>query len=142
MEKNELKLTIWMNLMASAMFIPLLFLNGEYLSVLNSARLVTMDFWVCLTVSSVLGFSLSWISAVQINVTSPVSHHISANCKAILQTILAVIYYKETKSTMWWLSVCMVVTGACAYAIRRLAALNFIWQTSAFIHLCDNMNFW
>ncbi|ESN91861.1 hypothetical protein HELRODRAFT_182038 [Helobdella robusta] len=75
---------------------------------------VTSSIFIALT-----GFLISWISAVQINVTSPVSHHISANCKAILQTIIAVSVYSESKSWLWWLSVCLVVTGACLYAVQR-----------------------
>src|SRR6218665_1518871 len=118
-ERNEIKLTLCTNAIAIVIFIPVVLLTGQFSAALSSGQLADHFFWVFLMVSGALGTMMAWISAVQINVTSPVTHHISANTKAILQTLIAVIYYHETKSGLWWVSVILVVIGACSYAIRR-----------------------
>lgn len=118
-ERNEIKLTLCTNAIAIVIFIPVVLLTGQLSAALSSGQLADQYFWVFLLVSGALGTMMAWISAVQINVTSPVTHHISANTKAILQTLIAVVYYHETKSGLWWVSVVLVVIGACSYAIRR-----------------------
>lgn len=118
-DRDELRLTLCTNVVAVVFFVPVVLLTGQLSDAIASGQLVDVFFWTCLFLSGILGTLMAWISAVQINVTSPVTHHISSNTKAILQTIIAVVYYGETKSGLWWLSVLLVVTGACSYAIRR-----------------------
>lgn len=118
-DRNEVKLTLCTNAIAIVVFIPVVLLTGQFSSAISSGHLSNVYFWVFLSVSGILGTLMAWISAVQINVTSPVTHHISANTKAILQTLIAVVYYHEVKSSLWWMSVFLVVIGACSYAIRR-----------------------
>lgn len=118
-DRNEVKLTMCTNAIAIVIFIPVVLFTGQFSSAIYSGQLFDVYFWAFLLVSGILGTLMAWISAVQINVTSPVTHHISANSKAILQTLIAVVYYQETKSMLWWISVILVVVGACTYAIRR-----------------------
>ena len=118
-DHDELKLTLATNIIAMFAFIPVVLVTGQFVAAVTSPQMFDLYFWVCLFFTGALGTLMSWISAVQINVTSPVTHHISANSKAILQTIIAVVYYHETKTLLWWISVLFVVVGACAYAIRR-----------------------
>lgn len=95
-------------------------LTGQLSAAIAAPELIDPFFWVFLLVTGVLGCLMAWVSAMQINVTSPVSHHISSNSKAVAQTIIAVIWYHETKRTLWWISVLMVVCGALSYAIVRM----------------------
>ena len=108
------------NIIASVAFIPVVLITGQLASAIHSPELVDPFFWLFLLVTGVLGCLMAWVSAMQINVTSPVTHHISSNSKAVAQTIIAVIYYHETKRTLWWISVLMVVTGALSYAMVRM----------------------
>lgn len=118
--KDELKLTLAANIIASFAFIPVVVMTGQLTSAIHAPELVDPLFWLFLLVTGVLGCLMAWVSAMQINVTSPVTHHISSNSKAVAQTIIAVIYYHETKRTLWWISVLMVVCGALAYAVVRM----------------------
>jgi len=95
--------------------------TGQLSAALASAELEDPFFWLFLLVTGVLGCLMAWISAMQINVTSPVTHHISSNSKAVAQTIIAVVWYHETKQTLWWISVMMVVCGALLYAVIRMS---------------------
>jgi len=108
------------NIIASVAFIPVVVLTGQLSLAIAAPELLDPFFWMFLLVTGVLGCMMAWVSAMQINVTSPVTHHISSNSKAVAQTIIAVVWYRETKRTLWWISVMMVVCGALSYAIVRM----------------------
>lgn len=54
-----------------------------------------------------------------IKVTSPLSHNVSGTAKAYAQTLIAVFYYNEIKSMLWWLSNLLVLIGAALYSQVR-----------------------
>jgi len=116
----QLKLTLVVNIIASVGFIPVVVLTGQLSSAIAAPELRDSWFWLFLLVTGVLGCLMAWVSAAQINVTSPVTHHISSNSKAVAQTIIAVLWYHESKQTLWWISVLMVVCGALTYAVVRI----------------------
>ena len=120
----QLKLTLVANIIASVAFIPVVVFTGQLASAIAAPELVDPFFWVFMLVTGVLGCLMTWVSAMQINVTSPVTHHISSNSKAVAQTIIAVMWYRETKRTLWWISVFMVVCGALSYAVVRMREEN------------------
>jgi len=105
---------------ASIAFIPVIIFTGQLSSALQSKEIVDPFFWACLILTGILGCMMAWISAKQINVTSPVTHHISSNAKAVAQTLIAVVYYQESKTGLWWTSILMVVAGAMTYALVRM----------------------
>ena len=116
----QLKLTLAANIIASVAFLPVVVLTGQLWAAVHAPELADPLFWLFLLVTGVLGCLMAWVSAMQINVTSPVTHHISSNSKAVAQTIIAVLYYHETKRLLWWISVLMVVAGALSYAMVRM----------------------
>lgn len=137
-DKNELRLTLCTNIVASIGFIPVVLLTGQMSSAFNSKEIVDPFFWFCLLLTGVLGCLMAWISAKQINVTSPVTHHISANAKAVAQTLIAVVYFQETKTALWWVSILMVVIGALAYAVTRMREESHIPKTGSKVAVNGN----
>ena len=119
-ERDSVQLTLLNNLNAMLLFVPFLVGTGQINTVLQVPQFHTSLFWGCLVITGVLAFSIAWISAVQIDLTSPVTHHISANSKAVLQTVIAVVYSHDHKPILWWFSVLLVVAGALAYAVVRI----------------------
>ncbi|KAI0213039.1 GDP-fucose transporter 1, partial [Lamellibrachia satsuma] len=119
-DKDSVRLTLYNNANAFVLLAPIVLGTGQAQNVIALGLLASRPFVSLLVGSSLLGFLIGWISAVQINVTSPVTHHISANAKAVAQTLIAVVYYADIKPPLWWLSVFMVVGGALAYALVRL----------------------
>ena len=119
-DHDPVELAFLCNVNASLLFIPVLILSGQLRAVLSSDVLLDSTLWLFLVCTGVLGFMMAWISALQIDLTSPVTHHISANSKAVLQTIIAVIYYHHYKPILWWGSVFLVVGGALGYALLKM----------------------
>ena len=119
-DKDSVKLTLYNNLNASILFIPFVIGTGQLQEVLLSERFQDLYFWLFLIFTGALSFLIAWVSALQIDLTSPVTHHISANSKAVIQTLIAVITTGVFKSTLWWFSNCVVVGGALSYALVRL----------------------
>ena len=120
-DHDSVKLTLFNNINACVVFIPFVLLTGQLQNVVTDAVLLTdYVFWTFLVASGLLGFLIAWISAVQLDITSPVTHHISSNSKSVLQTIIAVAYYQDQKSLLWWCGILLVVIGAFAYAMVRI----------------------
>ena len=69
--------------------------------------------------SGLFGFLIQFSSVLQIKLTSPLTHNISGTVKSCVQTVIAVIYYNQMKSFLWWLSNLLVIVGSLAYTRLR-----------------------
>ena len=69
--------------------------------------------------SGLFGFLIQFSSVLQIKLTSPLTHNISGTVKSCLQTVIAVIYFNQTKSILWWLSNLLVIFGSLLYTRLR-----------------------
>ena len=120
-DRDSVQLTLINNLNACFFFLPFVAGTGQFATIARNSEFATLQFWAFLIATGGLAFAISWISAVQIDLTSPVTHHISANSKAVVQTLIAVVWNSEHKSLLWWVSVALVVGGATAYALIRIS---------------------
>lgn len=118
-DDNIWKLTLYNNFNASILFIPFIFLFDEHYEIINFIQLTSSFFWFAMIISGILGFSMSYVTGLQIQVTSALTHNISGTAKAYAQTLLAVIYYNEVKTFLWWISNCFVLIGAALYTHVR-----------------------
>ncbi|XP_077983966.1 GDP-fucose transporter 1-like [Glandiceps talaboti] len=109
------KLQYYNNINACILFIPLLLITGEFQVLFSFEKITDTGFWTIMTVSGLIGFSIGYVTGLQIQVTSPLTHNISGTAKACAQTIIAVCYYSEVKTVLWWLSNMMVLFGSGAY---------------------------
>uniref|UniRef100_A0A8C8Z319 Uncharacterized protein n=1 Tax=Prolemur simus TaxID=1328070 RepID=A0A8C8Z319_PROSS len=80
------------------------------------AQLGSAHFWGMMTLGSLFGFAISYVTALQIKFTSSQTHNMLGTAKACTQMLLAVLYYEETKSFLWWRSNMIVLGGSSAYA--------------------------
>ena len=119
-DHNSTQLTLYNNINASIVLFPIVLFTGQIQGVMHSSHMTNPLFWGFLLATGVLGFAIAWISAIQIDVTSPITHHISANSKSIVQTLIAVIYYHTVRPVAWWCSVVLVALGATVYAVVRI----------------------
>lgn len=90
--------------------------NGEIGRIIQYNSLFEAWFWLALTIGGICGFSIGFVTALQIKVTSPLTHNISGTAKACAQTIIATNWYHENRSTLWWLSNFVVLFGSSLYA--------------------------
>lgn len=90
-------------------------LNGEIGRIINYAHLFELWFWLALIVGGICGFSIGFVTTLQIKVTSPLTHNISGTAKACAQTVLATIWFNEEKTWLWWTSNYIVLMGSSLY---------------------------
>nr|XP_060620087.1 GDP-fucose transporter 1 [Anolis sagrei ordinatus] len=109
------RLTFYNNLNACVLFLPLILLSNDYYTIYYFDKLGSSTFWGMMTLSGVFGFAIGYVTGLQIKFTSPLTHNVSGTAKACAQTVLAVCYYEETKSFLWWTSNMMVLGGSFAY---------------------------
>lgn len=114
-DNNVWKLALYNNINATLLFIPLMIVFGEVSEIVHFKKLMDMHFWFLMSLSGVFGFAIGTITGLQIQFTSPLTHNISGTAKAAVQTVIACLYFKEVKSSLWWLSNVTVLGGSAAY---------------------------
>lgn len=114
-------LSYYNNVYSIVIFIPLMLINGEQTIVYNYDKLGHPFFWGAMTIGGLFGFAIGYFTALQIKVTSPLTHNVSGTAKACAQTVLATYWFNEEKSFLWWMSNIVVLTASAFYArIRQL----------------------
>jgi len=112
---NIWQLTMYNNVNACLIFIPLMLINNELHLLSLFDHFLEAKFWILMTLSGFFGFAMGYVTGLQIEVTSALTHNISGTAKAAAQTVLAVVYYNEYKPFLWWLSNSVVLIGSAAY---------------------------
>ncbi len=68
MNENIWQLSLYNNVNASFLFIPLMVLNGEVQNVLASDEIFSGWFWFTMLVGGVFGFAIGYVTGLQIQV--------------------------------------------------------------------------
>ncbi|ESO85183.1 hypothetical protein LOTGIDRAFT_221416 [Lottia gigantea] len=113
---SAVKIAYYNNVNSFIIFLPLVISTNQLSNVFHSTLIYDKYFWMCLGLSGVMSLTMGWVSALQIQYTSPVTHHISINAKSVAQTVIAIILYKESKSLVWWTGNLLVMSGILSYA--------------------------
>ncbi|VDN59039.1 unnamed protein product [Dracunculus medinensis] len=117
---NVIRLTMYNNVNAAIIFLPIMIFSEDFVKIFYFPQLTSLYFWLLMLISGVFGFMMSYVTAWQIQVTSPLTHNISATAKAAAQTVIAIIFWNEVKPILWWLSNCIVLIGSATYtAVKR-----------------------
>lgn len=109
-------LTFYNSINAIILFIPLMLITGEVSIVMSYNRLDDPAFWNIMFLSGLFGFAIGYVSGLQIKFTSPLTHNISGTAKACFQTVIAVVWFEDSKSFLWWFSNLLVIFASAAYA--------------------------
>ena len=115
-DQNIWTLTFYNNINACVLFIPFMLLNSELYSITHSEVIHSIAFWIEMLVAGIFGFAIGYVTGLQIQVTSPLTHNISGTAKAAAQTVLATQINNELKSGLWWTSNVVVLGGSMAYS--------------------------
>ena len=118
-EGNIWCVTYYNNINAVAIFIPLIILNGEIAELAAFPYLFSSKFWFAMSISGFFGFIMGFVAGLQVKHTSPVTHNISGVAKACCQTVIAVLYWSQVKTALWWLSTLLVLIGTGAYSVVK-----------------------
>lgn len=123
-DNNAWRLTLYNNLNASFLFLPLILFAREPTKVLLSPNVYTLKFWVLMTISGVFGVLISFAAAAQVKHTSPLTHNVSATAKAAAQTVIALMVYKNPINFWGKASVGIVLLGSMCYTLVRRAEMK------------------
>lgn len=123
-DNNPWKLTLYNNLNASLLFIPLIIGFGEPSVILASANLYKLKFWSMMTAGGVFGICISFAVAAQIKYTSPLTHNVSATAKAAAQTVLGLLVYRNPITAWGGASVAVILMGSLFYTLVRRAEMK------------------
>lgn len=123
-DNNPWKLTLYNNLNASLLFIPLIIGFGEPSIILASANIVKLKFWSMMTAGGVFGICISFAVAAQIKYTSPLTHNVSATAKAAAQTVLGLLVYKNPITVWGGASVAVILMGSLFYTLVRRSEMK------------------
>lgn len=123
-DNNPWKITLYNNVNASFLFLPLILFTGEIPLIMESELTRTMRFWVMLVLSGLLGVSISFATAAQIKYTSPLTHNVSATAKAAAQTVIALLVYRNPITPLGGLSVFIVLCASLMYTLIRRAEMK------------------
>lgn len=123
-DENVWKITLYNNINACVLFLPLMFLTGEVSKVIHFQQIASLNFWTAMTIAGIFGFAIGFVTGLQIKVTSPLTHNISGTAKACAQTVIATSYSHEQKSSLWWLSNAVVLIASAAYTYLKKKEMN------------------
>ena len=115
-EENIWQLSLYNCVNASfLLLLPLILINGEVQNVTSDEKYLLGLFWVKLFTSGMFGFAIGYVTILQIQVTSPLTHSVSGVAKAAAQTVLVTQYLAENRDVVWWLSNALVLCGSVGY---------------------------
>lgn len=114
------QLQFYNNLNAVLLFLPLMIISGEIPVLMAFQNLFSLKFMGMCAVAGICGFAIGFVTGLQVKVTSALTHNISGTAKACVQTIIAVGYFHEVKTFLWWFSNFVVLLASAAYTqVRR-----------------------
>lgn len=123
-DNNPWKITLYNNVNASFLFLPLILLSGEVTTIMVSDLTSSPYYWFLLFCSGLLGVSISFATAAQIKYTSPLTHNVSATAKSAAQTVIALMVYKNPITALGGLSVFIVLVASLMYTLVRRAEMK------------------
>ncbi|XP_068155729.1 GDP-fucose transporter 1 isoform X2 [Drosophila tropicalis] len=125
-------LSYYNNLYSTILFLPLIILNGELETIITYPHMWAAWFWAAMTLSGICGFAIGFVTALEIQVTSALTHNISGTAKACAQTVIATQYYRDVRSALWWTSNIVVLLASAAYTrVKQLEMLRHHQQRNA-----------
>ena len=121
--ENIWRLQFYNNLNAVVMLI-LLTLLMEWTQLSKFKHWVSLNFWCLMLAAGIFGIAIGYVTSLQIQVTSPLTHNVSGTAKACAQTILACLVFSESKGFWWWVSNAMVLGGSSGYTYVRMGEMK------------------
>lgn len=124
LDDEVLLLSYYVNVYATFIFIPLIIFTGEVSTLAHYENFWRLWFWCALLVGGLFGFSIGFVTTLQIKLTTPLTHNISGTAKACAQTVIATQWNHDSKTWLWWLSNFVVLFGSSLYARVKQLEMN------------------
>lgn len=137
-DNNIWRLQIYNNINAIGLLVPIMLLLGEVPILAHFQYWTRPYFWFIILTAGMLGIAIGYVTALQIQVTSPLTHNVSGTAKACAQTILACVVFSQSKQLLWWASNAMVLGGSSAYTYVRMLEMKANHQERKTLEIIDN----
>ncbi|XP_067929349.1 GDP-fucose transporter 1-like [Watersipora subatra] len=122
-DNNVWRLTLYNNINGAIIFLPLIVIFGEIPTIYKYQNIASPSFWGFMAAAGIAGFAIGYVTGLQIQVTSPLTHNVSGTAKACAQTVMGSVWFKEERSGMWWFSNGVVLFGSFMYTIVKRSEL-------------------
>lgn len=122
-DNNVWRLTLYNNINGAVIFLPLILVFGEVPAIYRFTGITSGLFWGVMMMAGVAGFAIGYVTGLQIQFTSPLTHNISGTAKACAQTVMGSVWYQISKSPMWWFSNMVVLLGSFMYTMVKRAEM-------------------
>ncbi len=123
-DNNIWRLQFYNNLNAIPILLILMFILGEFPILAVFPYWTSFYFWMLMISAGLLGIAIGYVTSLQIQVTSPLTHNVSGTAKACAQTIIACMWFSEVKPVLWWASNFMVLGGSSGYTYVRMTEMK------------------
>lgn len=120
-DDNHWKLTLYNNVNASFLFLPLMYIfEGDIVRGAHE-QLVSRAFWSAMSVAGFFGFSIGIVTVLQIKATSPLTHNISGTAKAAVQSLMAFYLWGNEPTLLGVLGIFTVLGGSLMYTFVKMS---------------------
>jgi len=117
-DDNSEKLMIYNNVNA-VLLLPIIILicTSEVVEIMVKAESFQQaSFWAITVIAGIFGFLINFASYIQIKYTSPLTHNVSGNAKAAVQTVLALYIFQNPTTAQGLIGCAIVIIGSFAYS--------------------------
>jgi len=118
-DNDQWRLLIYNTIISIFLMIPIVFIGGEVNGLLASDLFYQRTTWINMSITGVFGFVLNIAVFLQIKFTSPLTNNISGTLKACVQTLLAMLFYRNPISAMNGIGIFLVIAGSFWYSNIR-----------------------
>jgi len=123
MVDNDKSLMLYYNnLNASYLFLPLIFLFEGQILLDNRAKLLSLFFWGCMTITGVMGFAIGLVTVMQVKATSPLTHNMSGIAKSAFQSLMAFYIWGNEATFKGVAGILLVIFGSGLYTFVQMNA--------------------
>jgi len=116
---DQWRLLIYNTILSIYLMIPLMWISGEFSALRQNELLYDTQNWINLTISGILGFMINIAVFLQIKFTSPLTNNISGTLKACIQTLFALVIYRNPITPLNALGIFLVIFGSFWYSQVR-----------------------
>jgi len=113
---DQWRLLIYNTILSIFMMFPMIWIGGEVEGLKTNESLYSFGTWFSIFTTGIFGFLINIAVFLQIKFTSPLTNNISGTLKSCIQTLFAIMIYKNHISLANAIGIVMVIVGSFLYS--------------------------
>jgi len=123
-DNDQWKLLSYNTVLSIFVMFPVIYISGEWEGLKTCELLWEVETWVAMIFTGIFGFLINIAIFMQIKVTSPLTNNISGTLKACIQTLLAMLVYRNPISLVNGVGIFFVISGSFLYSHVRYSEMK------------------